>query len=101
MPLRCHRVSRILTVHAGQIAPRGRGRDPRPLTCAGAAGILGRMGDGSSSDDWTIDRYLDRMVEAGASDLFLRPETHVVCRIDGRIVRTTMPIPDAESRKEP
>lgn len=44
-----------------------------------------------------IDAYLRQMVQRGASDLFLRAAAPPVCRVDGRIVRTDMPVPDAET----
>lgn len=70
-------------------SPVAAARGTRFLTCAGAAGILGRMGDsGPNRDDWTIDQYLDRLVfEGEMAELY-----------DDSIDVRTM---DAESRKEP
>lgn len=52
-------------------------------------GIVSDVANGSG--DPTIDAYLRQAVQMGASDLFLRPDTLPVCRVDGRIVRADMP----------
>ncbi len=48
-------------------------------------------------DGATIDGYLQQMDRMGASDLFLRADTPPVCRVDGRIVRTTLDPLDAQT----
>lgn len=48
----------------------------------------------------SIDEYLVRMIEMGASDLFLRAESSPVYRVRGSIARTDMPAPvEADLRR--
>ena len=44
----------------------------------------------------SLKDYLRRMVELGASDLFLRTAGPPSFRVQGRIIRTDLPIPDAD-----
>ena len=52
----------------------------------------------ASLPDWQsgggiLDEYLTRMMEMGASDLFLSPDQPPTYRVHGRIVRTDLPAP--------
>ena len=70
------------------------------MTFAGPGGHLGCVDSSNDQPDaGAIDAYLQHMVQMGASDVFLRAAAHPVCRVDGRIVRTDMPAPDAEAMR--
>jgi len=48
----------------------------------------------------SLEGYLLRMVEAGASDLFLRAQSRPAYRIDGRITRSDLPAPSVGQMQE-
>ena len=85
---------------SGEIAGVRDARRTKLLTFAGLGGHLGSVdSDPDQRDAGAIDAYLQHMVRMGASDLFLRADTPPVCRVDGGIVRTDMPAPDAETMR--
>ena len=47
----------------------------------------------------SIDAYLVKMLELGASDLFLRPGTPPTYRVNGRITRTDFPTPSEKDMR--
>ncbi len=48
----------------------------------------------------SIDAYLVKMLELGASDLFLRPGTPPTYRVNGRITRTDFPTPSEKNLRD-
>ena len=46
--------------------------------------------------DYSLDKYLAKMIEMDSSDLFLRPLSAPAFRVNGKIIRTSLPAPTPE-----